>query len=43
MDDSEPYDDIEPYDEKTKTVPTNFNKENATCKTQNFYIILAFL
>ena len=29
--------------EKTKTVPTNFNKKNITCKTQTFYILLAFL
>ena len=29
--------------EKTKTVPTNFNEKNITCKTQNFYILLAFL
>ena len=30
-----------PYDE-TKTVPTNFNEKNITCKTQNFYISLPF-
>ena len=30
-------------DEKTKTVPTNFNQKNITCKTQSFYILLAFL
>ena len=30
-------------DEETKTVPTNFNEKNITCKTQNFYILLAFL
>ena len=29
--------------EETKTVPTNFNEKNVTCKTQNFYILLAFL
>ena len=29
--------------EKTKTVPTNFNEKNITCKTQNFYSLLAFL
>ena len=28
---------------KQKTVPTNFNRKNITCKTQNFYILLAFL
>ena len=26
-----------------ETVPTNFNKNKATFKTQNFYILLAFL
>ena len=25
-------------DKETKTVPTNFNEKNITCKTQNFYI-----
>ena len=25
-----------------ETVPTNFNEKKATCKTQNFYILLAF-
>ena len=34
---------IESYNEETKTVPTNFNEENITCKTQSFYILLAFL
>ena len=29
---------IEPYDEET-----NFNENKATCKAQNFYILLAFL
>ena len=29
---------IESYDEET-----NFNEKKATCKTQNFYILLAFL
>ena len=29
---------IESYEEKT-----NFNKKKATCKTQNFYILLTFL
>ena len=32
----------EDYDE-TRTIPTNFNKKKVTCKTQNFYILLAFL
>ena len=26
-----------------KTIPTNFNEKKATCKTQNFYILLVFL
>ena len=30
-------------DEETKTVPTNFNEKSMTYKTQNFYILLAFL
>ena len=30
------------YDEK-KTITTNFNGKKATCKTQKFYILLAFL
>ena len=29
--------------EETKTALTTFNKEEVTCKTQNFYILLAFL
>ena len=33
---------IESYDEETKTIPTNFNKKKATCKTQNIYVLLAF-
>ena len=28
---------------KEKTVPTNFDEKEATCKTPNFYILLAFL
>ena len=28
---------------RKKTIPTNFNEEKVTCKTQNFYIPLAFL
>ena len=31
---------IESYDEETKTIPTNFNEKKATCKMQNFYILL---
>ena len=34
---------IESYDEETKTIPTNFNEKKATCETQNFYILLAFI
>ena len=34
---------IETYDEKTKTIPTNFDEKRATCKTQNFCTSLAFL
>ena len=30
-------------DDETKTIPTNFNEKKATCKMQNFYILLAFL
>ena len=30
-------------DYETSTIPTNFNEKKATCKTQNFYILLAFL
>ena len=30
-------------DEETKIIPTNFNEKKATCKTQNFYILLVFL
>ena len=30
-------------DKETKTIPTNFNEKNITCKTQNFYVLLAFL
>ena len=29
--------------DKVKTIPTNFNKKKAICKTQNFYILLTFL
>ena len=33
---------VESYNEETKTIPTNFNKEKANGKTHNFYILLAF-
>ena len=29
--------------EETKTIPTNFNERNITCKIQNLYILLVFL
>ena len=31
------------YEEKTKSILTNFNEKKATCKTQNLYILLSFL
>ena len=34
---------IESSGKETETIPTNFNEKKATCKTQNFYIFLAFL
>ena len=34
---------IDSYDEETKSILTNFNETKATCKAQNFYILLAFL
>ena len=34
---------IESCDEKTKTVTANFNEKRATCKIQNFYVLVAFL
>ena len=33
---------IKPYNEEIKTISTNFNEKNITCKTQNFYILSAF-
>ena len=35
--------EAKPYDKETKTIPINFNEKKATCKTQNVYILLAFL
>ena len=37
--------DVKPKsnDKETKTIPTNFNEKNIICKTQNLYILLAFL
>ena len=34
---------IELYEEETQTISTNCDEKKATCKTQNFYILLAFL
>ena len=34
-------DDIKSYDEKIKTIPTNFNKKKVTCQAQSFNISLA--
>ena len=33
---------IQSYDEETKTIPTNFNEKKVICKTQNLCILLAF-
>ena len=33
---------IESYNKEIKTIPTNFNEKNITCKTQSFYILLDF-
>ena len=33
---------MEPYNEEIKTIPTNFDEKKATCKTQNFNVLLAF-
>ena len=33
----------ESYGEETKLIPENFNEKIATCKTQDFYILFAFL
>ena len=34
---------IDPFNEEVKTIPTNFNEKEVTCKAQNFYSFLAFL
>ena len=34
---------IKSYNEETKTISTNCNEKKASCKTQRFYILLAFL
>ena len=41
-DDAKSSDEAKSYDER-KTIPTNINEKKATCKMQNFYILLAFL
>ena len=33
---------IQQFDKETKNIPANFNEKKATCKTQNFYILLTF-
>ena len=33
----------EPYNEEIKVISLNFNEKKVTCKTQSFYILLAFL
>ena len=34
---------IESYDKEIKAISKHFNENKATCKTQSFYILLAFL
>ena len=34
---------IEPYNEETKTILTNFYEKKVTCESRNFNILLAFL
>ena len=34
---------IKSYDEEIKTITASFNEKLVTCKTRNFYILLAFL
>ena len=34
---------IESYDKEMKVISKHFNENKATCKTQSFYILLAFL
>ena len=45
MDDSvNTYDEVtESYDKEVKTIPTNFNEKNITCKIQSSYVLLTFL
>ena len=37
------YNETKLNNKKIKRIPTNFNEKTLTCKTQNFYILLAFL
>ena len=37
------WDEVMDADNKTKTIPTNFNEKKVTCKRQDFYILLAIL
>ena len=37
------WDEVMDADNKTKTIPTNFNEKKVTCKTQDFCILLAIL
>ena len=34
---------IKSYEDEIKTIPTNFNENKVTFKTQNFYILFVFL
>ena len=36
-------DEAKVNNQETKIIPTNFNEKKATCKTQNFCILIAFL
>ena len=33
----------DPYSEEKKNYTKNFNEKKATCKTQNLYVLIAFL
>ena len=35
--------DVIDGDDETKAISTNFNEKKVTCKTQNFYLLLAVL
>ena len=36
-------DEVIDGDDETKAISTNFNEKKVTCKTQNFYLLLAVL